>query len=124
MTLLDGAACVLPTVLSQPRSVIPSPGAVWPASVRLFLLMLRLLLSVIIPERSNTIVRPAAGVLLIQEAGGLVTDFDGGENYLATGNVVGGNPKVFSQLLQVIQPHMSARLRSPMPVEAAASKQE
>ncbi len=54
----------------------------------------------------------AAGVLLIQEAGGLVTDFDGGENYLATGNVVGGNPKVFSQLLQVIQPHMSARLRA------------
>ena len=56
----------------------------------------------------------AAGVLLIQEAGGLVTDFDGGENYMATGNVVGGNPKVFSQLLQVIQPHMSERLRSPM----------
>ena len=56
----------------------------------------------------------AAGVLLIQEAGGLVTDFDGGENYMATGNVVGGNPKVFSQLLQVIQPHMSARLRGPM----------
>ena len=55
----------------------------------------------------------AAGVLLIQEAGGLVTDFDGGENYMATGNVVGGNPKVFSQLLQVIQPHMSARLRGP-----------
>lgn len=57
----------------------------------------------------------AAGVLLIQEAGGLVTDFDGGENYLATGNVVGGNPKVFSQLLQVIQPHMSERLRGPAP---------
>ncbi len=57
----------------------------------------------------------AADVLLIQEAGGLVTDFDGGENYLATGNVVGGNPKVFSQLLQVIQPHMSERLRGPAP---------
>lgn len=57
----------------------------------------------------------AAGVLLIQEAGGLVTDFDGGENYMATGNVVGGNPKVFSQLLQVIQPHMSERLRVPAP---------
>jgi len=57
----------------------------------------------------------AAGVLLIQEAGGLVTDFDGGENYMATGNVVGGNPKVFSQLLQVIQPHMSERLRGPAP---------
>ena len=57
----------------------------------------------------------AAGVLLIQEAGGLVTDFDGGENYLATGNVIGGNPKIFSQLLQVIQPHMTERLRTLAP---------
>jgi myo-inositol-1(or 4)-monophosphatase len=54
----------------------------------------------------------AAGVLLIQESGGLVTDFDGGENYMATGNVIGGNPKIFSQLLQVIQPHMTERLRT------------
>ena len=66
----------------------------------------------------------AAGVLLIQEAGGLVTDFDGGENYMATGNVVGGNPKVFSQLLQVIQPHMSARLRGSVPEAAPTSSQE
>ncbi len=57
----------------------------------------------------------AAGVLLIQESGGLVTDFDGGENYLATGNVIGGNPKIFSQLLQVIQPHMTERLRTLAP---------
>jgi myo-inositol-1(or 4)-monophosphatase len=57
----------------------------------------------------------AAGVLLIQEAGGLVTDFDGGENYMATGNVIGGNPKIFSQLLQVIQPHMTERLRALAP---------
>lgn len=54
----------------------------------------------------------AAGVLMIQEAGGLVTDFDGGEGYMQTGNVVGGNPKIFSQLLQIIQPHMTERLRS------------
>jgi len=57
----------------------------------------------------------AAGVLLIQESGGLVTDFDGGENYMATGNVIGGNPKIFSQLLQVIQPHMTERLRALAP---------
>jgi len=57
----------------------------------------------------------AAGVLLIQESGGLVTDFDGGENYMVTGNVIGGNPKIFSQLLQVIQPHMTERLRALAP---------
>lgn len=45
----------------------------------------------------------AAGVLLIREAGGLISDFDGKENYLASGNVISGNPKVFKGLIQVIQ---------------------
>ena len=44
----------------------------------------------------------AAGALLILEAGGLIADFEGEDRYLETGNVVGGNPKVFAQLLQVI----------------------
>ena len=52
----------------------------------------------------------AAGSLLITEAGGLVGDLRGEQSYLATGNVIAGNPKVFSQLLQVISPHLSARL--------------
>ena len=47
----------------------------------------------------------AAGVLLIQEAGGLVTDFAGGENVLGRGNIVGGNPKIFAQLLSIVQAH-------------------
>lgn len=47
----------------------------------------------------------AAGILLIQEAGGLVTDFGGGENVLGSGNIVGGNPKIFAQLLNIIQAH-------------------
>jgi fructose-1,6-bisphosphatase/inositol monophosphatase family enzyme len=33
----------------------------------------------------------AAGVLLITEAGGLVSDFEGGEKFLETGNIVCGN---------------------------------
>ena len=44
----------------------------------------------------------AAGALLIQEAGGLIGDFNGTENYLTTGNVVGGNPKMFKHLLQIV----------------------
>ena len=52
----------------------------------------------------------AAGALLISEAGGLVGDLRGEPNYLASGNFVGGNPKVFSQLLQVIAPHLSGQL--------------
>lgn len=47
----------------------------------------------------------AAGALLVLEAGGLISDFDGEEGYLESGNVVGGNPKVFAQLLQVVQSH-------------------
>ena len=47
----------------------------------------------------------AAGALLVLEAGGLISDFDGEEGYLESGNVVGGNPKVFAQLLQIVQSH-------------------
>ncbi len=53
----------------------------------------------------------AAGALLIQEAGGLVSDFTGGDNFLTSGNIVGGSPKVFSGILQTIQPHLSVALR-------------
>ena len=52
----------------------------------------------------------AGGSLLITEAGGLVGDLRGEQTYLATGNVVAGNPKVFSQLLQAIAPYLSAKL--------------
>ncbi|WP_341678979.1 inositol monophosphatase family protein [Niveibacterium sp. SC-1] len=47
----------------------------------------------------------AAGALMIQEAGGLVTDFAGEADFFETGNIVAGNPKVFAQLMQVIQQH-------------------
>jgi myo-inositol-1(or 4)-monophosphatase len=52
----------------------------------------------------------AAGALLITEAGGLVGDLAGEPNYLVTGNIVGGTPKVFSQILQVVAAHRSAGL--------------
>lgn len=54
----------------------------------------------------------AAGALLIAEAGGLVGDLSGEADYLQTGNIVGGNPKVFGQLLQTIAPHLNAQLRA------------
>ena len=47
----------------------------------------------------------AAGSLLIQEAGGLVADFDGESGYLDSGCIVCGNPKVFAQLLRTIAPN-------------------
>ena len=45
----------------------------------------------------------AAGALIIKEAGGMVADNDGNENYLDSGNIVAGNPKVFKAVLEVIQ---------------------
>ena len=44
----------------------------------------------------------AAGSLLVLEAGGLVTDFKGESDYLTTGQIVAGTPKVFGQLLAVV----------------------
>ena len=52
----------------------------------------------------------AAGVLLIQEAGGFVSDFSGGTQYLKTGNIVAGNAKIYAKLLTAIQPHLIAEL--------------
>lgn len=48
----------------------------------------------------------AGGALLITEAGGLIGEFSGGHNYLKSGNVVCGNPKIFKAILQNIRPHL------------------
>lgn len=45
----------------------------------------------------------AAGSLLILEAGGLLGDFDGKADYLASGRIVCGSPKVYEQLLPLVQ---------------------
>ena len=44
----------------------------------------------------------AAGVLLIQEAGGLIGTYAGEEGYLSTGQIMAANPKIFAQLVQAI----------------------
>ena len=53
----------------------------------------------------------AAGALLITEAGGLVGDLRGEVGYLVSGNMVAGSPKIFSQLLQVLAPHLTPELK-------------
>lgn len=45
----------------------------------------------------------AAGALMVQEAGGIVGDIDGGTNFMDTCNVVAGSPKVFAALVREIQ---------------------
>ena len=48
----------------------------------------------------------AAGALIVQEAGGIVTDMQGNESWLESGDVVAANPKVLAQMLQIIAPHI------------------
>ena len=52
----------------------------------------------------------AAGLLLIQEAGGYVGDLQGGASHFKSGNVVAGNQKVYSGLVREIRPHVTPAL--------------
>ncbi len=44
----------------------------------------------------------AAGCLIVQEAGGLVGDPQGGHSHLESGNIVAANPKLFRLMLQTL----------------------
>ena len=54
----------------------------------------------------------AAGALLVQEAGGVVTDLAGKDRFLDTGNVVAGNIKVHQEMLREIKPFLSDALQA------------
>lgn len=53
----------------------------------------------------------AAGVLLIQEAGGAVTDFSFKDNYLQSGNIIAGSPKMHQLIYRAIEPHVTDNLK-------------
>jgi myo-inositol-1(or 4)-monophosphatase len=53
----------------------------------------------------------AAGGLLVREAGGLVTEFNGGHNFMQSGNVVAGNPKVVQGILSKARAHLPASMK-------------
>ena len=48
----------------------------------------------------------AAGALLVQEAGGLISAFNGSDQYLFNESVVAATPRVHGQLLDKIHPHI------------------
>jgi myo-inositol-1(or 4)-monophosphatase len=54
----------------------------------------------------------AAGILLITEAGGVVTDLDGNDGYLKTGNLLTANPKLHIQMQNLIDPYIPEQLRT------------
>lgn len=49
----------------------------------------------------------AAGSLIAEEAGGIVTDWQGGDNWLFGERIIAGNTDIYSFLLKAIQEHFS-----------------
>lgn len=47
----------------------------------------------------------AAGILLVKEAGGIVSDLDGGEDYFTSGDLIAANPAIARQFLKTIRTH-------------------
>ena len=45
----------------------------------------------------------AAGSILVREAGGFVTDCDGGDDMFAKGHIVAGNEAIHKELLRVLK---------------------
>ena len=45
----------------------------------------------------------AASALIIREAGGLIADFDGGTNWMETGEIVAATPRLLPHMLQVLK---------------------
>jgi len=48
----------------------------------------------------------AAGSLIVDEAGGKVTDYFGGQEYLFGKSIIAGNPQVQEQMRQIIAPYL------------------
>ena len=63
----------------------------------------------------------AAGSLLVTEAGGLVGDFDGEANYLDGGQMLAGNPKLFSILVPLLQPVLGSGVQPAAPAATDAA---
>ena len=53
----------------------------------------------------------AAGCLLVLEAGGIASDFAGGNDFLANGNILAANPRIHEAMLARIQTQLPAELR-------------
>ena len=52
----------------------------------------------------------AAGSILIKEAGGIITDFGGGPDYLLTGNIVSGTPALHGEILKEVRGVFSGKI--------------
>ena len=47
----------------------------------------------------------AGGSIIVEEAGGIVTDFKGGENYIFGNSIIAANPKLFNEFRKTLEIH-------------------
>lgn len=50
----------------------------------------------------------AAGILLVTEAGGVVSDLRGGENFLNNGSIIASSKNIYEKVLEIIKPEFNA----------------
>jgi len=51
----------------------------------------------------------AAGILLVQEAGGKVSDFKGGNNYLFSAEIIASSSKIYEEFLGLIHEFLPSK---------------
>ncbi len=56
----------------------------------------------------------AAGALIVREAGGLINDFEGGDDWMQKGDVIAAAPRIHHQMLEVMKPLAAARKKNAM----------
>ena len=49
----------------------------------------------------------SAGILMVKEAGGVVSDFKGGDTYMNSGNVVASNRRLHDMIVNITRKHLS-----------------
>jgi myo-inositol-1(or 4)-monophosphatase len=62
----------------------------------------------------------AAGTLLVTEAGGIVTDVYGDDQFMQTGTIIAAAPKVLPLMVQLLSPHVKKAARKEPTGEARA----
>jgi myo-inositol-1(or 4)-monophosphatase len=54
----------------------------------------------------------AAGTLIIREAGGMVSALDGAENFIETGHILCGTPRVYRELAKLFAPDIRTMFKN------------
>ena len=54
----------------------------------------------------------AAGALLVQEAGGIISNLNGKDGWLESGNVLAASPKIYDAMVETLAPHLTDDIKN------------